>query len=113
MRIAQEEVFGPVLVAIPFADEAEALYLANEVKYGLGGYIWTRDVTRAHRIAQHLECGMVWINSHNVRDLRTPFGGSKWSGIGREGGRWSFEEFYMDLKTVHVPLAEHPIPKIG
>jgi 5-carboxymethyl-2-hydroxymuconic-semialdehyde dehydrogenase len=113
MRIAQEEIFGPVLVAMPFADEAEAIRLANDVRYGLGGYLWTRDIARAHRVAHSLECGMVWINSHNVRDLRTPFGGSKWSGLGREGGRWSFEEFYMDLKTIHVPIREQPIPRIG
>ncbi|HEY3296825.1 MAG TPA: 5-carboxymethyl-2-hydroxymuconate semialdehyde dehydrogenase [bacterium] len=113
MRIAQEEIFGPVLVVMPFADEAEAIRLANDVRYGLAGYIWTGNVTRAHRVAQSLECGMVWINSHNVRDLRTPFGGSKFSGIGREGGRWSFEEFYMETKTVQVPLTDHPIPKIG
>ncbi|MBI5059344.1 5-carboxymethyl-2-hydroxymuconate semialdehyde dehydrogenase [candidate division KSB1 bacterium] len=113
MRIAQEEVFGPVLAVMPFADEAEAIQLANDIKFGLAGYIWTSNVTRAHRVAQSLECGMVWINSHNVRDLRTPFGGSKWSGIGREGGQLSFTEFYMDTKIIHVPLGEHHIPKIG
>lgn len=113
MRIAQEEIFGPVLVVMPFADEAEAIRLANDVRYGLAAYIWTNNVTRAHRVAQSLECGMVWINSHNVRDLRTPFGGSKFSGIGREGGRWSFEEFYLDTKTIQVPLKDHDVPKIG
>jgi len=113
MRIAQEEIFGPVLVVLPFTDESEAIRLANDVRYGLAGYIWTRDVSRAHRVAQSLECGMVWINSHNVRDLRTPFGGSKFSGIGREGGRWSFEEFYLDTRTIQVPLKDHPIPRIG
>ena len=113
MRVAQEEVFGPVLVVMPFADEAEAIRLANDVRYGLAGYIWTKDVARAHRVAQNLQCGMVWINSHNVRDLRTPFGGSKFSGIGREGGRWSFEEFYLETQSIQVPLDNHPIPKIG
>jgi 5-carboxymethyl-2-hydroxymuconic-semialdehyde dehydrogenase len=113
MRIAQEEIFGPVLVVIPFKDEAEAIHLANDIKYGLAGYVWTSKTARAHRVAANLECGMVWINSHNVRDLRTPFGGSKWSGIGREGGELSFTEFYMDTKIIHVPLGEHHIPRIG
>jgi 5-carboxymethyl-2-hydroxymuconic-semialdehyde dehydrogenase len=113
MRIAQEEIFGPVLVAMPFEDEAEAIRVANDIRYGLAGYIWTGNVARAHRVAAALECGMVWINSHNVRDLRTPFGGSKFSGLGREGGTLSFTEFYMDVKTVHVPLTDHNIPKIG
>jgi 5-carboxymethyl-2-hydroxymuconic-semialdehyde dehydrogenase len=112
MRIAQEEVFGPVLVVIPFKDEAEALRLANDVKYGLAGYVWTNDLTRAHRVAQGIESGMVWVNSHNVRDLRVPFGGSKYSGIGREGGHFSFE-FYTEVSTVHVALGKHPIPKMG
>ena len=113
MRIAQEEIFGPVLVAMPFENEAEAVRLANDVRFGLAGYIWTSNVARAHRVASQLDCGMVWINSHNVRDLRTPFGGSKFSGLGREGGTLSFTEFYMDVKTTHVPLTDHHIPKIG
>jgi 5-carboxymethyl-2-hydroxymuconic-semialdehyde dehydrogenase len=113
MRIAQEEVFGPVLSVIKFENEAEAIRIANDVKYGLAGYIWTKNVERAHRVAQNLECGMVWINSHNVRDLRLPFGGSKWSGIGREGGDLSFKEFFMEAKSVHVPVKENHIPKIG
>jgi len=113
MRIAQEEVFGPVLTVIPFKDEAEAIRLANDVKYGLAGYIWTVDSARAHRVAHALEAGMVWINSHNVRDLRLPFGGSKYSGIGREGGHLSFEEFYMEAKSIQVPMKDHHIPHIG
>jgi 5-carboxymethyl-2-hydroxymuconic-semialdehyde dehydrogenase len=112
MRIAQEEIFGPVLVVIPFEDEAEALRLANDVKYGLAAYLWTNDLTRAHRVAQKIESGMVWVNSHNVRDLRTPFGGSKYSGLGREGGHFSFE-FYTEVSTIHVALGHHHIPKMG
>ena len=112
MRVFQEEIFGPVLTVTPFKDEAEALRLANAVKYGLAGYLWTRDLQRAHRVAQGIESGMVWVNSQNVRDLRTPFGGMKYSGIGREGGEYSFE-FYTELQTVHIALGEHPIPKFG
>ncbi|MGH2453454.1 MAG: aldehyde dehydrogenase family protein, partial [bacterium] len=112
MRIAQEEIFGPVLVVIPFEDEAEALRLANDVRYGLAAYLWTGDVSRAHRVAQALDAGMVWTNSQNVRDLRTPFGGMKDSGIGREGGHYSFD-FYMEYKTIHVATGIHRIPKMG
>jgi 5-carboxymethyl-2-hydroxymuconic-semialdehyde dehydrogenase len=112
MRIAQEEVFGPVLAVIPFRDEADAIRIANGVKYGLAAYVWTRDGARAQRVAHAIDSGMVWVNSHNVRDLRAPFGGSKSSGIGREGDHYSFE-LYTELKAVHVALGEHPIPKMG
>ena len=112
MRIAQEEIFGPVLTAIPFKDEAEALEIANGVRYGLAAYLWTKDVTRAHRFAQNLDAGMVWVNSQNVRHLPTPFGGMKASGIGRDGGDYSFD-FYMETKNIAVALGEHRIPKLG
>jgi len=112
MRVAQEEIFGPVLVVIPFKDETEAIHLANDVKYGLAAYVWTNDLGRGHRVAQAIESGMVWVNSHNVRDLRTPFGGSKSSGIGREGDHYSFE-LYTELKAIHVAIGEHRIPKMG
>ncbi len=112
MRIAQEEIFGPVLTMIPFADEAEALAIANDVRYGLTGYIWTRDVGRAHRIAQAVEAGMIWVNSENVRHLPTPFGGMKSSGIGRDGGDYSFD-FYMETKNIAIALDNHKIPRIG
>jgi 5-carboxymethyl-2-hydroxymuconic-semialdehyde dehydrogenase len=112
MRIAQEEIFGPVLTVIPFADESEALALANDVRYGLAGYLWTNDVGRAHRFARSLEAGMVWVNSENNRHLPTPFGGMKASGIGRDGGDYSFD-FYMETKNVCVALGLHRVPSLG
>jgi 5-carboxymethyl-2-hydroxymuconic-semialdehyde dehydrogenase len=112
MRVAQEEIFGPVLTAIPFSDEAEALRLANDVQYGLAGYLWTNDVTCALRFSEAMESGMVWVNSENVRHLPTPFGGVKNSGIGRDGGDWSFD-FYMETKNVAIATKAHSIPKLG
>ncbi|HWE62905.1 MAG TPA: 5-carboxymethyl-2-hydroxymuconate semialdehyde dehydrogenase [Chloroflexota bacterium] len=112
MRIAQEEIFGPVLVAMPFDDEAEAIRLANDVRYGLAAYLWTGDLARGHRVAAQLQSGMVWVNSQNVRDLRTPFGGAKDSGIGREGGEYSYH-FYCETRTIHVALGEGRIPRFG
>ena len=112
MRVFREEIFGPVLVATPFTTEQEAIELANATEYGLAGYVWTQDVARAHRVAQAIDSGLVWINSQNVRDLRTPFGGMKASGIGREGGHYSFE-FYCELQTIHVGLGGHAIPRLG
>lgn len=112
MRVAQEEIFGPVLTVIPFDTEDEALTLANQVRYGLASYVWTADQARGQRFSEGLEAGMVWLNSQNVRDLRTPFGGAKASGIGREGGHYSFE-FYTETKTIHQALGTHPIAKIG
>jgi 5-carboxymethyl-2-hydroxymuconic-semialdehyde dehydrogenase len=112
MQVFQEEIFGPVLVAMPFNGEREAIHLANATQYGLAAYVWTDDLRRAHRVAHAIDTGLCWINAQNVRDLRTPFGGVKQSGIGREGGDYAFE-FYCELETVHVALAEHPIPRLG
>ncbi len=112
MRIAAEEIFGPVLTVIPFKDEAEALAIANAVQYGLTGYVWTRDMGRALRVADSLEAGMIWCNSENVRHLPTPFGGVKASGIGRDGGDYSFD-FYMETKLVSLAKGTHKVPKLG
>lgn len=112
MRIAQEEIFGPVLTAIPFDTEAEALALANDVPYGLAAYLWTSDSNRAMRFSDGMEVGMVWVNSENLRHLPTPFGGTKHSGVGRDGGDWSFD-FYMETKNVCFATQAHRVPKLG
>ncbi|WP_299613498.1 5-carboxymethyl-2-hydroxymuconate semialdehyde dehydrogenase [uncultured Tateyamaria sp.] len=112
MDIAQNEIFGPVLTTIRFKSEAEALTLANDTPYGLTGYIWTNDITRAMRFSDGLEAGMIWVNSANVRHLPTPFGGMKASGIGRDGGDWSFE-FYMEQKHIGIGTGDAQIPRLG
>lgn len=100
-EIVQQEVFGPVITIQPFETEAEVVAAANDTKYGLSATIWTTNLKRAHRVASELEAGIIWINSWFLRDLRTPFGGMKESGIGREGGVHSFE-FFSELKNVCV-----------
>jgi len=112
MRIAQEEIFGPVACLIPFSDEADAIRLANDIAYGLSSYVWTENLARAHRVAAAIEAGMCFVNSQNVRDLRQPFGGTKASGTGREGGTWSFEVF-AEPKNVCVSISDHHIPHWG
>ncbi len=112
MRIAQEEIFGPVLTAIPFDDEVDAIAKANDVEYGLAAYLWTGDMGRALRVSNALETGMVWANSENVRHLPAPFGGTKASGIGRDGGDWSFD-FYMETKNIALAYGTHQVPRLG
>ncbi|QCI66388.1 5-carboxymethyl-2-hydroxymuconate semialdehyde dehydrogenase [Phreatobacter stygius] len=112
MRVAQEEIFGPYLTVVPFKDEQEAIAIANDVNYGLTGYVWTRDMERALRVADELEAGMIWLNSENVRHLPTPFGGMKSSGIGRDGGDYSFD-FYMETKNICLAKGSHKVPRLG
>ena len=112
MRVAQEEIFGPVLTAIRFSDEADAVAKANDVKYGLAAYLWTSNLERALRVSDALEAGMVWVNSENIRHLPTPFGGIKASGIGRDGGDWSFD-FYMETKNVALARGSHKGQRLG
>ena len=112
MRIAQDEIFGPVACLIPFKDEADAIAQANDIQYGLSSYVWTENLGRAHRVAAAIEAGMCFVNSQNVRDLRQPFGGTKASGTGREGGTWSYEVF-CEPKNIAVSLGGHHIPHWG
>ena len=112
MRIAQEEIFGPVLTALKFTDEADAIALANDVEFGLAAYLWTNDLGRAITVSDSLEAGMIWVNSENVRHLPAPFGGVKASGIGRDGGDWSFD-FYMETVNVANPTVAQAIPRLA
>ncbi len=102
-RCVKEEVFGPVCHVAPFDTEEEAITLANDTRYGLAAAVWTRDISRGHRVAQRMECGLAWVNCWFLRDLRTPFGGAKLSGIGREGGLHSLN-FYSEPTNVCVKL---------
>jgi 5-carboxymethyl-2-hydroxymuconic-semialdehyde dehydrogenase len=112
MKIAQDEIFGPVACLIPFDGEADAIRIANATPYGLSSYVWTENIGRAHRVAAAVEAGMCFVNSQNVRDLRQPFGGTKASGTGREGGTWSHEVF-LEPKNIAVSLGHHHIPHWG
>ena len=111
-RIFQEEIFGPVVAITPFDTDEDAVALANDTAYGLAAYVWTNDLKRAHNVAGAIEAGMVWLNSNNVRDLRTPFGGVKASGLGHEGGYRSID-FYTDQQAVHITLGKVHNPTFG
>lgn len=112
MRVAREEIFGPVLTAIEFETEEQALEIANDSDYGLTAYIWTENNGRAMRMARNVETGMLWVNSENNRNLPSPFGGIKMSGIGRDGGDYSFD-FYMETKNVCIAHGTHRVPILG
>jgi acyl-CoA reductase-like NAD-dependent aldehyde dehydrogenase len=107
MRIAQEEIFGPVVCVIPFDAEEEAVALANGTEFGLAASVWTRDVARAHRVAHAIQAGIVWINDHHRIDPASPWGGFKMSGIGRENGLVAYEE-YTQIQNVIVNLSDAP-----
>lgn len=100
-RTNQEEIFGPVVTLMPFSSEEEALAMANDTRYGLAASVWAKDLNTAHRMADRLEMGIVWVNSWLVRDLRTPFGGMKDSGVGREGG-WEALRFFTEPKNIFI-----------
>ncbi len=112
MRVAQEEIFGPVVSVISFKDEDDLIKQANETIYGLSAGIWTRDITRAHRFAKELKAGVVWINTYNMFNAASPFGGYKQSGYGREMGKQALE-LYTQIKSVWVDLSGKPIAWFG
>ncbi|BCL73471.1 5-carboxymethyl-2-hydroxymuconate semialdehyde dehydrogenase [Vibrio nigripulchritudo] len=112
MKVACEEIFGPVLSVITFDNEEQAIQIANDTPYGLAAYIWTGDTGRSLRCAHKIEAGMVWVNSENNRNLPSPFGGMKMSGVGRDGGDWSFD-FYMETKNICIAHDLHTVPKLG
>lgn len=101
--VIREEIFGPCCHVQPFDTEEEAVRMANDSPYGLASVIWTENLSRAHRVAPRLDTGITWVNTWNLRDLRTPFGGAKASGIGREGGTYSLE-FYTELKNICIKI---------
>ncbi|MGH2783919.1 MAG: aldehyde dehydrogenase family protein [Actinomycetota bacterium] len=103
MRIAREEIFGPVLSVIPFRDETEAVSIANDTPFGLAGGVWTNDLSRGHRVARQIRAGTVWVNSWMAVNPQAPFGGFKSSGLGREGGREGLD-VYLETKNIYVQL---------
>jgi 4-guanidinobutyraldehyde dehydrogenase / NAD-dependent aldehyde dehydrogenase len=105
MRIAREEIFGPVLATIPFGDEQEAIAIANDTVYGLAAAVWTNDVSRAHRVSRALRAGVVWVNCFDRGDITAPFGGFKQSGFGRDKSIHALEK-YTDLKTIWIAIEQ-------
>jgi betaine-aldehyde dehydrogenase len=108
MRIAQEEIFGPVLAVIPFDTEAEAIQIANDTEYGLAAAVWTQNLTRAHRVTSQLRAGILWVNHYHPTYNEMPWGGYKQSGSGRELGLYGIES-YLEIKQVNINLDETPI----
>jgi aminomuconate-semialdehyde/2-hydroxymuconate-6-semialdehyde dehydrogenase len=106
-RCVVSEIFGPVLVAAPFDTDEQAIAMANDTSYGLAAMVWTSNLSRAHRVSAAIRSGLVWVNCFFVRDLRTPFGGAKQSGVGREGGYHS-REFFTEPKTITIELGATP-----
>ncbi len=106
-RTNQEEIFGPVVTLTPFETEDEALHMANSIGYGLAAMVWTENLSRAHRVASRVESGIVWVNTWLLRDLRTPFGGVKNSGVGREGGFYALD-FFTEAKNICIYTPKHP-----
>lgn len=109
--------FAPLSVGRHTGDDVRCMYhevieIANDIEYGLTGYVWTENSSKGMRVAKKLEAGMIWVNSENNRHLPAPFGGMKSSGIGRDGGDWSFD-FYMEMKNTCVAYGTHSIPKLG
>ena len=102
-RTNQEEIFGPVVTIMPFDTEEEAISYANSNAYGLSATLWTENLKRAHRVAHQIKSGIIWVNCWLLRDLRTPFGGMKQSGVGREGG-WEALRFFTEAKNVCIKL---------
>jgi 4-guanidinobutyraldehyde dehydrogenase/NAD-dependent aldehyde dehydrogenase len=105
MTIAREEIFGPVLSVITFRDEEEAVRIANGVDYGLVAAVWTRDISRAHRVARAIRAGIVWVNCYDADDITVPFGGFKQSGNGRDKSLHALEK-YTELKTTWIDLSQ-------